>query len=142
MTGAHGIVVLADRVFDADILEPADDFLILPGGMPGALNLRNCEPLCNLLIEHNRRNAPIAAICAAPFVLGELGILQGRKATCYPGFEGKLTGAVVTGNHVECDANVVTANGPAASMDFAFSMVERMKGNAVVNALREAMMFV
>lgn len=139
--GTHGVMVAADLALDVDLLARTDGFLILPGGMPGALNLRNCEPLCAALVAHNLKNAPIAAICASPYVLGELGILQGKTATCYPGFEEKLSGAVCKDTLVECSGNVITGKGPAASLDFAFAIVGVVKGQAVVRTLREAMMF-
>ena len=92
--------------------------------MPGAVNLRNCHVLCEELKKRAEKNLPIAAICAAPFILGELGILKGKKATCYPGFEEKLTGAHATGTMVEKDGNIITGKGPAAAMEFALKIAE------------------
>ena len=83
--------------------------------MPGALNLRNDATLCAVLKERAEKERPIAAICAAPYILGELGILRGKKATCYPGFEDKLLGATYTAAMVERDGNIITAKGPAAA---------------------------
>ena len=84
--GAHGVTVKADMTFDeADFSDC--DWLVLPGGMPGATNLYECKPLCSLLLKHNAEGGHIAAICASPaVVLGGLGLLDGKEATCYPGF--------------------------------------------------------
>lgn len=89
VVGAHGIPVVADIKFDE--IDDNPDWLILPGGMPGATNLFNCEPLTNLLIEHHKAGGHIAAICASPgVVLGQLGLLNGETATCYPRLRGPV----------------------------------------------------
>lgn len=121
--GAHGIVVAADVLLPNTDLA-ASELVVLPGGMPGAVNLRKCHVLCEELNKRAEKNLPIAAICAAPFILGELGILKGKKATCYPGFEEKLTGAHATGTMVEKDGNIITGKGPAAAMEFALKIAE------------------
>ena len=99
VTGSHGIAVHAD-VLLKEVSEKAD-MLILPGGMPGTLNLQKCQPLCDML---KKADGYVAAICAAPSVLGGLGLLKGKKATCYPGFEDKLEGA-------ECVCDPVVVSG-------------------------------
>ena len=92
VTGAHQIVITTDVRFEE--MDFADtEMLVLPGGMPGTLHLQEHEGLCTLLQAYDKEKKQIAAICAAPSVLGGLGILNGRKACCYPGFEEKLTGA-------------------------------------------------
>lgn len=121
--GAHGIVVAADVLLPNTDLA-ASELVVLPGGMPGAVNLRKCHVLCEELNKRAEKNLPIAAICAAPFILGELGILKGKKTTCYPGFEEKLTGAHATGTMVEKDGNIITGKGPAAAMEFALKIAE------------------
>lgn len=123
--GAHGIVVTADVLLSNTDLA-ASELVVLPGGMPGAVNLRNCRILCEELKKRAEKNLPIAAICAAPFILGELGILEGKRATCYPGFEEKLTGANTTGAMVEQDGNIITGKGPAAAMEFALKIAESL----------------
>ena len=121
VTGAHNIVVKADVLFaDADFADA--EMLILPGG---ATKLHECQPLCDLLIQHNEQEKLIAAICAAPSVLGRLGILQGKQATCYPGFESYLGESYVDGLVVE-SKNIVTAKGPGLSTDFAFCFSEKI----------------
>lgn len=131
VAGAHGITVVADDLF-TDISLATCDLVVLPGGMPGATNLRADETLCAVLRERAEKDLPIAAICAAPFILGELGILNGRRATCYPGFEGKLKGAHFTGGSVERDGNIITANGPASAAKFALEIIGLLStgGNA------------
>lgn len=137
--GAHGVVVNADNIF-TEISAAKSELVVLPGGMPGALNLRNEQALCAVLKERSSENLKIAAICAAPFILGELGILQGKRATCYPGFEDKLTGATVTGAMVEWDGNVITGKGPAAATDFALSIVEMLVGKNVRDEVANGML--
>ena len=122
--GAHGIPVEADEIMENNDFS-LRDWLILPGGMPGTKHLGECKPLLDLLQKQAEEKGHIAAICAAPSVLGKIGILKGRKATCYPGFEDMLTGAEVTGNRVETDENIITGNGPASAMLFALAIVEK-----------------
>lgn len=123
VVGSHGIEIKADSLFaDNDYADAA--LLVLPGGMPGTLNLGNHEGLCNLLKKHYGEEKMIAAICAAPSVFGQLGFLNGRIATCYPGFEGKLDGAIVCATKVAVDGNVVTAKGMGAAIDFSLKLIE------------------
>ena len=131
--GAHNISVKADRLFqDVDFVDA--EMLILPGG---ATNLIERKPLCELLLKHNEQDQPIAAICAAPAVLGQLGILQGKQATCYPGFEHHLGESHVGGLVVE-SKNVITAKGPGLSSDFAFCIIEKMAGSEVADQVYDA----
>lgn len=128
--GAHNMEYTADSVFTETDFSDADA-LILPGGMPGSSNLNDYEPLKELLIEHYKKEKIVAAICAAPLVLGGLGLLKGRRATCYPGFEPKLIGATVTGEAVEIDGNVITGRGPGLVFNFGLALVSVMKSDAV-----------
>ena len=128
--GAHNMEYTADATFTEIDLSDADA-LILPGGMPGASNLNNSEPVKEVLLQQYREGRIVAAICAAPMVLGGLGLLKGRKATCYPGFEPKLIGATVTGEAVEVDGNVVTGRGPGLVFNFGLALVSVLKGDAV-----------
>lgn len=123
--GSHGIKVTADSMF-ADVDFSDADILVLPGGMPGTLNLGNHEGLCELLKKHYGEEKMIAAICAAPSVFGQLGFLNGRIATCYPGFESKLEGAIVCSTKVAVDGNVTTAKGMGAAIDFALKLIEQL----------------
>lgn len=138
--GSNGIRVVADALFD-DIASEVSDMLILPGGVPGAFNLNDHQGLQSLLLKQHAEGKWIAAICAAPLVLGGLGILEGKKATCYPGFEEKLKGAVTTGTLTAIDGNVITGKGPAAAIPFAFSLVEHLCGNNAVEELQTGMLY-
>lgn len=137
--GAHGITIATDAT-----LEAADfgecGLVVLPGGMPGALNLRKSGRLCDLLEKTHAAGKPIAAICAAPYILGELGMLEGRRATCYPGFESKLKGAECTGAFVERDGNIITGKGPAAALPFALAIVETLAGKGKAEEVARGML--
>lgn len=130
VVGSHNVAVEAELTL-ADV-NPADaDFLILPGGLPGATNLAACAPLNDLLVEHAKHHGNIAAICAAPAaVLAPLGLLDGHKATCYPGFDGPLVagGAEYHAERVVKDANFVTSNGPSSALYFGLAIVEQIAG--------------
>ena len=128
--GAHGLALVADKLFAETDFADADA-LILPGGMPGSNNLNACEPLKDLLVKHYNEGKIVAAICAAPLVLGGLGLLKGREATCYPSFEPKLTGATITGEPVVADGNIITGKGPGLVFDFGLALVEALQGQAV-----------
>ena len=133
VTGSHQITVHADQLFaDSDFSDA--EMLILPGG---ATHLETHQNLCDLLLKHNKENKLIAAICAAPSVLGRLGILVGKQATCYPGFEEYLGESYVGGLVVE-SKNIITAKGPGLSSDFAFCLIEKLAGSEVADAVYDA----
>ncbi len=136
--GAHHIPITADKIFKTCNFSDAD-LLILPGGMPGTLNLNKHDELKKLLIEFSNRGKLIGAICAAPLVLGEQGLLQNKNATCYPGFEHQLTGARHTGSPLEVAQNIITAKGVGAAMKFALQLVMMLKGEALANDLAKKM---
>jgi len=125
--GAHGIKMKADRLFE-DIDYEEIGMIVLPGGMPGAANLKDHIGLRNKIIQLHGEEKLLGAICAAPMVFGALGLLEGEKATCYPGFEEHLTGADITGNNVEVSGKIITGKGPGAAMEFALKIVEIIKG--------------
>ena len=108
--------------------------------MPGSKNLGGCARLVDALKVHAAAEKPLAAICAAPFVLGVNGMLENRAATCYPGFEGMLHGAVVSGRMVEIDRNIVTGKGPAAALDFASAIIGMSKGKEAIKEVRLGML--
>ena len=127
VTGAHNIPVTADKTFnDTDFTN--FDMLILPGGMPGAKNLNEQEDLKNLILDFNSKGKLIAAICAAPLVLGGLDLLDGKRATCYPGFENELKGAIITGETIVVDGKITTGKGPGYVFDFGLRIVEQLLG--------------
>ena len=123
VTGSHGITIEADELFDGEACRQAD-MIFLPGGMPGTTNLKNHEGLKEALRFFNEAEGKrIAAICAAPTVLGAAGILKGLKATCYPGREGELTGAFVTDQPVVTDGKVTTGKGLGVALEFGLEIV-------------------
>ena len=131
--GAHNVAIQADaRIEDVDFSDA--ETLILPGGQT---HLDASVALCELLRKHNKENKLIAAICAAPSVLGKLGILDGKQATCYPGFEKYLGESYVGGLVVE-SKNVITAKGPGLSADFAFCLIEKLAGSEVAEQIYDA----
>lgn len=139
--GAHGIPVVADATFEE--LGYADaSLLFLPGGLPGATNLEAHEGLGKLLVDKSaEEGVVVSAICAAPLVLGGLGLLNGKQATCYPGFEDTMTGATYTADKVTRDGNVFTACGPGAAWELGFAFVEYFCGVEKADELRKGMQF-
>lgn len=138
--GAHGVTVVADSVYSDHDYSDAE-WLVLPGGIPGAPNLAACEPLCDLITAHDERGGKVGAICASPaVVLAPLGILQGREAVCYPGMEQGIEGVDWTSGAVAVDDNLVTGNGPAAAAPFALTMVARSMGADVADQVAAGML--
>ena len=119
--GSHGIPVVADLTEDEVKLSEVEA-VIFPGGMPGSLNLDASDFSNKIIAEVQKKGGRIAAICAAPLVLGRRGLLNGKRATCFPGFENELTGAVVTSTGVVTDGNITTAR----SFDYAFAFGEEL----------------
>lgn len=138
VVGAHDVSVLCDINFEnCDFFDA--ELLLLPGGMPGAATLDKHEGLRKLILDFAAKGKPIAAICAAPMVLGKLGLLKGKKATCYPSFEQYLDGAECVNAHVVRDGNIITGMGPGAAMEFALTIVDLLVGKEKVDELVEAM---
>ena len=125
--GSHNITVMADELLE-DLDFDSYDMLILPGGMPGTTNLDNCEPLKAKIREFNDKGKLLSAICAAPTVFGGMGILKGKKATCYPGREGDLTGADVQTTDVVKDGNFITSRGMGTAIPFGLAIIEAFQG--------------
>ena len=140
IVSAQDVVVVADALYD-DVCFDDASALVLPGGGVGTDNLSAHEPLRSQLLLAHEKGILIAAICAAPMVFGKIGLLEGRKATCYPGCEGELYGATYTASSVEQDGNIITGCGPGVSFDFGFAIVERLCGSEIVSTLRSQMQF-
>ena len=137
--GAHGVSMFCDKnIVNCDFSDAG--LLLLPGGMPGAASLGETEMLCKALLKQVEAGKPVAAICAAPMVLGKLGILKGKKATCYPGYEAYLEGAEYTARLVEQDGNIVTGKSPGASIPFAMTLVEMLVSKEMRQELEAGMM--
>ncbi len=140
VTGSHMISVKADRTIDEIQLKDAA-MLVLPGGMPGTLNLKACEKLTNMLHEFNDTNRHIAAICAAPTIFGELGFLNGKMATCYPGMENKLTGAKLSTEEVVTDGNITTSRGMGTAIPFALELLKIMDCETEAGAMKRKIVY-
>lgn len=132
--GAHDITVFADSLFtETDFSK--NDLLYLPGGMPGTKNLGEHDGLKELIVKQARENKKIAAICAAPSILGKLGLLNGREAICFPGFEDQLTGATLSKEKMVESGNFSTAMGAGVAIQFALKLVEELKGKILAEQL-------
>lgn len=139
VTSSNGVTVTADTTLSA-LPSLRYDLLILPGGMPGASHLRENETVCRLVTEACADGIPVGAICAAPYILGELGLLQDVHATCFPGFEDRLLGAHYCPERVVRDGNVVTAAGMGVSLLFAAELVSLLYGEEKRDELMKATM--
>lgn len=137
--GAHGVGVEADILFRQGDYQ-SGQMLILPGGMPGTTNLCNHRELCEELTEFAASGKTIAAICAAPMVLGRLGVLAGHEATIYRGMEDELAGALAKDEKVVVSGNIITGQGPAAAMEFALALITRLKGEDAAKAVRAGLL--
>ncbi len=138
--GSHHFGIRADALIEK--VDPLDaDLLMLPGGQPGTENLYACKMLRDALLEADKKGKRIAAICAAPSILGRLGLLEGKRATCYPGYEGTLTGAKLTGAGVVTDGKITTARGVGLAFDFGLEMVRLLAEPAVAASVAERMLY-
>ena len=137
---AHGITLKADAIFE-DVDFSDADMLLLPGGMPGASNLNAHKGVRETLLKHNEAGKRIGAICAAPMVLGSLGLLDGKKATCYPGCEKYLTGAEYTATLYQEADNIITGEGPAAVFPYAYKILSYFVGEEATKQMQEGMMY-
>jgi 4-methyl-5(b-hydroxyethyl)-thiazole monophosphate biosynthesis len=135
--GAHGITVLADALF-ADTDFSSADLLFLPGGMPGTKNLDVSEALKQLILAQLENDKPVAAICAAPSILGKMGLLNDKEAICYPGFEPQLTGAILSENKIVTSGLIHTAKGAGVAIQFALSLVAELKGQVDADRIEDS----
>ncbi len=137
--GCHSIHVKANN-----LLEKTDvnkyDALVVPGGMPGSSNLKDCPQVINLVHKFNNENKLIAAICAGPIVLGKAGILKDKNSTCYPGFEKETDTHIFVNDIVVQHNNIITSPGPATAIYFAFKILENLADKEVVENLKQAML--
>lgn len=137
VTAAHGITILADVLLSETNFTDAD-LLFLPGGMPGTRNLDALPELKNIILAQVAMNKPVAAICAAPLIFGKVGLLNGKEAICYPGFENELQGATISTAKVVKDGLVHTAKGAGVAVDFALALVAELKGKSEAEKLAKA----
>ena len=138
VTTSHNITIKADKILSDEVYDY--DAVVLPGGMPGAVNLRDDERVINLLKEFNSKNKIIAAICAGPISLGKAGISEGKNVTCYPGFEEQLGNCNYQKELVVIDRNIITGRGPAAAIPFAFEILKQIAPEKV-DEIKKAMLF-
>lgn len=137
IVGSHGIAVEAD-LEESEFSDSMPDMIILPGGMPGTKNLQASRTVMEAIRHAVQCNALIAAICAAPMILGQLGMLKGMKAVCYPGFEEYLPESEILNGPAVRDGNVITGTGMGAALDFGLLLVSAMRGDKVADELRHA----
>lgn len=138
--GAHGITIGAQHILE-DTLKPDMDLIFLPGGMPGTTNLLESSLLRELLLQADSQGKHIAAICAAPSILGSLGILKGKKAVCYPGFEEQLEGARISGEGVVTDGTITTAKGMGTAIDLGLELVKIFFGEEKSKDIAESIQY-
>ncbi len=141
ITGTHKITVKADLEEKDVVLNDELEAVILPGGMPGTINLEKNATVKDSVLFANEKNKLVCAICAAPKILGGMGLLNGKNATCYPGFEKYLKGAVLLENGVVKSDNTITAKGAGVAFDFGFSILGALSGEKNVNALKLQMQY-
>ena len=134
VTGSHKITVIADTLFE-DVDFDSLDMLILPGGQPGTTNLGNCEPLKNKIKEFDAAGKMLCAICAAPTVYGKMGLLNGKKACCYPGCEVDLQGADVQTSEVTKDGHFITSRGMGTAIPFGLAIIEHFQGETAAREM-------
>lgn len=132
ISGSHKISIMTDCLI-SEITVSSDDMILLPGGMPGVENLYACKELTALIKSHYDKGGRIAAICAAPIILGRLGILDGKMATCYPGFEDELQGARYFDCPVVVDRKIITAKAAGAAIDLSAEIIATLARKAKVD---------
>lgn len=140
VTGSHGIPVTAD-ITESELENISEvEMIVLPGGMPGTLNEENSKTVQSAIDYCTSRNIPIGAICAAPSILGRKGLLEGRKAVCYTGFEKDLKGAVIGTEGVVTDGNITTARGAGVAIEFGLELVNVLCGKAESDRIRASIL--
>lgn len=139
VTGAHQIPVQADLLFEEGNFSEGE-MLVLPGGMPGTRNLQAHEGLAKLIFRYAEKGRYLAAICAAPLVYGQLGLLEGKKAICYPGFENELKDAVIIHDKVVRDGHFITSAGPGTAMQFGLTLAAILAGDEVAENVAKGML--
>ncbi len=137
--GAHDIPVTADLLYEEADYQKCE-MIVLPGGMPGTINLEKHEGLTSQLSSFAKEKKWLAAICAAPSVLGKLSLLKGKRATSYPGFQDQMIGAEYMEDHVVIDGKVITSRGPGTAIEFSLNLVELLKNEQISETVRKGML--
>lgn len=138
--GSHRIPVIADAVFSQTDCSDGD-LLFLPGGAVGTQNLGNCQPLLELVKTYAAQGKKVAAICAAPTILAKLGLLDGRRATCYPSMMEELAGAKKTTDPVAVDGNITTSRGLGTAIDFALELIAQLLSPEKAKEIAESIVY-
>jgi 4-methyl-5(b-hydroxyethyl)-thiazole monophosphate biosynthesis len=137
--GSHSITIIADMTID-EALESTWDLVVLPGGMPGATNLRDDSRVEQLLLKSANEDGYVGAICAAPIALAHFGLVKGKKATSYPGFSDQMPDVQYSEDRVVRDGKVLTSRGPGTAMEFALFITETLAGRSKVEELKKHML--
>ncbi len=141
ITGSHGITVLTDTTEDKIILDNNLEMIVLPGGMPGTLNLEANETVQKAIDFCIENNKIIGAICAAPSIPGHKGLLEGKNAVCYPGFEKELKGALIKDVPVVADGNIITSRGAGTAVDFGLKLIEVLDSKALSDSIKSSIVY-
>ena len=140
MTSSHGVTFLADALAEETGYEDLDG-IVLPGGMPGTMHLLENETVNAVIRKFAEEGKMVAAICAAPSVLGAAGLLEGKHATCHPGFEEKLTGATTSEDEVVVDGNIITSRGMGTAIDFAAALIARLQDEKKAEEIKASIIY-
>ncbi len=139
ITGSHNVVINCDIEAKDIVLDSEIQGIILPGGMPGTLNLENDSKVREAIKYCNDNSLLMCAICAAPSILGHAGVLNGKSAVCFPGFEEELTGARIADSYVCTDGNVITGKGMGCAVLFGLEIVKKVKGQEIADKLKASL---
>ena len=140
VTSSHGVTFLADALAEETGYEDLDG-IVLPGGMPGTMHLLENETVNAVIRKFAEEGKLVAAICAAPSVLGAAGLLEGKHATCHPGFEEKLTGATTSADEVVVDGNIITSRGMGTAIDFAAALIARLQDEKKAEEIKASIIY-
>lgn len=140
-TGSHGIKITADISLDELDAECDFDMLVIPGGLPGTTNIEASPKVQALISRAVKENKYLGAICAAPMIFGKLGLLSGKEAICYPGFEEYLSGAVISEKKAVRSGNIITARGAGAANEFALELISALCGEKKAEEIGKAVQF-
>lgn len=135
---SHQLSVKSDKIFSEDM---EYDLVVIPGGMPGATNLRDDERVVKFVKKQNKDGKLIGAICAGPIVLGKAGLTEGRNITSYPGYEDELPNCEYLEDVVVVDGNIITSRGPATAMEFAYKLLEILGYSNKVESISSGMLY-
>lgn len=140
VTGSHNITVLADKLFEEVDFDELDG-VALPGGMPGITHLKEHSGVNEVIVKFDQKKKLVAAICAAPSVLGQAGLLQGRRAASYPGFEEKLTGALISREEVAQDGHIITSRGMGTAIPFGLALTAYLLGQEKAEEIKASIIY-